>query len=66
VLTGTQAVAERRCDGEEDRWWLELATRVREGVRELKSEGESGGEGRGCSRVYIGCRGAPGRGNGRR
>jgi hypothetical protein len=31
--------------------------------RELRSEGERGGEGRGCSGVYIGGRGASERGN---
>jgi hypothetical protein len=54
---------ERRCDGEEDQWWLELAVRVKEGARELGSEGERDGEGRGCSGIYIGGRGT-GRGNG--
>jgi hypothetical protein len=39
VLTGAQAATERRCDGEEDQWWLEFAVRVKEGTRELKSEG---------------------------
>jgi hypothetical protein len=65
VLTGARAAAERQCDDEEDRQWLELTTRAKEGTRELGSEGERDGEGRGCSGVYIGAREAPGRGNGR-
>jgi hypothetical protein len=36
---------ERRCDGEEDRCWLELAARAKEGTREL------GGRGRGAVRA---------------
>jgi hypothetical protein len=35
VLTGARAVAERRRDGGEERWWLELDARAKEGVREL-------------------------------
>jgi hypothetical protein len=56
---------ERLCDDKEDRRWLELTVRVKEGARELRSEGERGGEGRACSRVYIGGQGALGRGNSR-
>jgi hypothetical protein len=33
---------------------------MKEGVRELRSEGERGGEGQGCSGVYIGGRGQRG------
>jgi hypothetical protein len=47
VHTEAQAVAERWCDGEEDRWRLELTTRAKEGVRELGSEWERGVEIRG-------------------
>jgi hypothetical protein len=57
VLTKARAAVERRCDDEEDRRWLELATRAKKGPRELGSEGERGGEGWGCSGVYIGGRG---------
>jgi hypothetical protein len=43
--------------GGDERWWLEPVARAEEGERELRSEGERGGEGRGCSGVYIGGRG---------
>jgi hypothetical protein len=51
VLTEARAATERWCNGEEDRWWLELIARVKEGARELGSEGERGSEGQGCSGV---------------
>jgi hypothetical protein len=60
VLTGARAAVERRCDCEEDRRWFELTATTKEGVRELRSEGERGGEGQGCSGVYIGGRGQRG------
>jgi hypothetical protein len=62
VLTGARAAAERRRDGGEDQRWLELDVRAKEGARELKREGNKGGEGRGCSSPFIGAEGAPGRG----
>jgi hypothetical protein len=42
VLTRAQAVAERWPDGGEEWWWLELDARVKEGVSELRREGEKG------------------------
>jgi hypothetical protein len=70
VLTGAQAASERRCDGGKEWRGLELGARVKEGVRELRREGKRGGEGRGCSSLFIGAEGASGRGgrggNGRR
>jgi hypothetical protein len=48
VLIGARAAAERQCDGEEDWRWLELTARVKEGARELGSEGERGSEGQGA------------------
>jgi hypothetical protein len=54
VLTGGRAVTERRCDGEEDRQWLELVAREKEGARELGSKGERGGEGWVLGGLYRG------------
>jgi hypothetical protein len=42
VLTGARAVAKRQRDGGEERWWLELVARVKEGARELGREGKKG------------------------
>jgi hypothetical protein len=39
VLNGAQATTKRRCDDKEDRRRLELTARVKEGARELGSEG---------------------------
>jgi hypothetical protein len=55
-------VTERRRDRGEDRWWLELGVRAKEGARELRREGNRGGEGRGCLLPFIGAEGALGRG----
>jgi hypothetical protein len=49
VLTGARAVVDRWCNDEEDQWWLEVAARAKECARAIRSEGERGGEGRGCS-----------------
>jgi hypothetical protein len=53
-LTGAQAAVERRCDGGDERWWLDLSVRVKEGARELEREGKRGSEGWGCSSPFIG------------
>jgi hypothetical protein len=45
VLTRARTTTEKRCDDEEDRRWLELTTRAKEGMRELGSEGDRGGDG---------------------
>jgi hypothetical protein len=42
-------VVERLRDGGDERRWLELGMRAKEGVRELEREGKRGGEGQGCS-----------------
>jgi hypothetical protein len=39
-------------DGGDERQWLELGVRVKEGAREIDCEGKSGGEGRGAHRLY--------------
>jgi hypothetical protein len=62
VLIRARAVTERRRDRGEDRWWLELGVRAKEGARELGREGNRGGEGRGCLLPFIGAKGALGRG----
>jgi hypothetical protein len=58
-----EAVVERRRGDRDERWRLELIARAEERERELRSEGERGGEGQGCSGVYIGGWGASERGN---
>jgi hypothetical protein len=62
VLIRAQAAAERCHDGGEEWWWFELGTRAKEGVRELKMEGKTAGEGRACSSPIIETEGASGRG----
>jgi hypothetical protein len=52
-LTGARAAVERRHDGGDERWWLELSARVKEGARELEREGKRGGEGQGCSSPFY-------------
>jgi hypothetical protein len=42
VLTGAWAVTKRWHDGAEERRWLELITRAKEGMRELRREGKKG------------------------
>jgi hypothetical protein len=42
VLTEARAATEMRHDRGEERRWLELGVRVKEGVRELGREGEKG------------------------
>jgi hypothetical protein len=63
-LTGARMVMERQRDGGDEWQQLELSVRAKEGAKELRREGERGGEGRGCSSPFIGAEGAPGRGNG--
>jgi hypothetical protein len=62
VLTGDGGVAERRRTGGNERWWLELVARVKEGAKELGREGMRCGEIRGSHRPFIGAGGAPERG----
>jgi hypothetical protein len=66
-LTGAQVMTERRRGGREEQRWLELIAWAKEGgrerERELGSEGERGGGGRGCPRVYREAGGGIGEGN---
>jgi hypothetical protein len=62
VLTGDGGVAERRRTGGNERRWLELVARAKEGVKELEREGMRCGESRGSHRPFIGAGGAPERG----
>jgi hypothetical protein len=57
-LTVAPAAVERRRDGGDEWQWLELDTRVKEGMRELEREGKMGGEGRGFSSPFIGVGGS--------
>jgi hypothetical protein len=47
VLTLARAATKRRHDGGKERRLLELVVRVKEGAKELRREGERGGEGQG-------------------
>jgi hypothetical protein len=49
VLTRAQAAMKRRRDGGKEWQRLELVTRAKEGVKELRREGKRGGEGLGLS-----------------
>jgi hypothetical protein len=62
VLTGDGGVATRRHIGGSERRRLELIARVKEGTKELRSEGMRCGEGRGSHRPFIWVGGAPERG----
>jgi hypothetical protein len=62
VLTGDGGVAERRRTGGNERRWLELVVRVKEGVKELGREGMRCGASRGSHRPFIGAGGVPERG----
>jgi hypothetical protein len=69
VLTGDGGVAERRRTGGNERRCLELVTRAKEGVKELRREGMRCGESRGSHHPFIGAGGSteegwPGGGNG--
>jgi hypothetical protein len=54
VPEGCSPKHEQGHDGGEDWRRLELNVRVKEGVRELRREGKSGGEVRRCSSHFIG------------
>jgi hypothetical protein len=62
VLTGDGRVAKRWRTGGNERWWLELITRAKEGAKELRKEGMRCGERRGSHRSFIGAEGALERG----
>jgi hypothetical protein len=62
VLTGDGGVAERRRIRGNERRWLELVARAKEGAEELGREGMRCGESRGSHRHFIGVGGAPERG----
>jgi hypothetical protein len=53
-LTGALATVERRCDGGDEWWGLELSVRATKGASELKREGKRDGEGQRCSSPFIG------------
>jgi hypothetical protein len=52
VLTGDGGVAERRRTGGNERRWLELVARAKEGAKELGREGMRCGESRGSHRTF--------------
>jgi hypothetical protein len=60
VLTGAQAVVERRHNDGKERQHLELSVRAEEGETELESEGERCRVLWGWSSPYIGGRGSAG------
>jgi hypothetical protein len=62
VLTGDEGVAERWHTRGNERRWLELVARAKEGAKELGREGMRCGESRGSHRPFIGAGGAPERG----
>jgi hypothetical protein len=62
VLTGEGGVATRWHTGGSERQWLELVARVKEGAKELGTEGMRCGEIRGSHRPFIGAWGVPKRG----
>jgi hypothetical protein len=62
VLTSDGGVAERRRTGGNERQWLELIARAKEGAKELGREGMRCGESRGSHLPFIGAGGAPERG----
>jgi hypothetical protein len=62
VLTGDGRVEERWRTGGNERRWLELIARAKEGVKELGREGMRCSESRGSHRPFIGEGGAPERG----
>jgi hypothetical protein len=63
VLTSDGRVAERWHTGGNERRWLELVARAKEGAKELGREGMRCGESRGSHRPFIGAGGAPERGS---
>jgi hypothetical protein len=62
VLTGDGGVAERWRTGGNERRWLELVARAKEGAKELGREGMRCGESRGSRRPFIGAGGVSERG----
>jgi hypothetical protein len=62
LFTGARAAVWRLGDGGEERWWLELVARVKEGPKGLEREGTRCGEVRGWCSPFIGAGGTPGRG----
>jgi hypothetical protein len=62
LLTGARAAVWCPGDGSEEWRWLELITRAKEGVKELRREGKRSGEVRGWCSPFIGAGGAPRRG----
>jgi hypothetical protein len=59
VVTDDGGVAERWCTGGNERRWLELVARAKEGAKELGREGMRCGESQGSHRPFIGAAGAP-------
>jgi hypothetical protein len=64
VLTGDGGVAERRRIRDNERRWLELSAREKEGAKELRREGMRCGESWGSHRPFIGAGGSNGGVNG--
>jgi hypothetical protein len=62
LLTRAQAAVWRLGDGGEERLWLEVVARVKEGAKRLEKEGIRCGEVWGWCSPFIGAGGAPGRG----
>jgi hypothetical protein len=62
VLTGDGGVVERRRTGGNERRWLELVVRAKDGAKELGREGMRCGQSQGSHRPFIGAGGAPKRG----
>jgi hypothetical protein len=58
VLTGDGVVAERWRTGGNERRWLELVVRAKEGTKELGREGMRYGESRGSHCPFIGAGGS--------
>jgi hypothetical protein len=61
-LTGVRAAALRSSDGSEERQWLQLVARVKEGARGLGREGKRWCEVRGWCSPFIGAGGSAGEG----
>jgi hypothetical protein len=61
-LTGVRAAALRSSDGSEERRWLQLVARVKEGARGLGREGKRWCEVRGWCSPFIGAGGSTGEG----